>query len=464
MKANIKTRKWKVIVPIVLTLITVGSLYAYYLDLIAYPDGIQQPLGNQIDFVNQDFNSEEDFIFRQPTGTEIIIPGNSLQFENGKKVTGIVTLKFKEYHTAHDIFLSGIPMQFGENREKMFSSGGMFEIRAVKDGKNLRVKKGEEIKVKLANYSSKGKEDFEIFKLESDINWGKGKDFELLENENRKIILETASNFPPLPSNPKGDSSSFVFAFEADKLFKHLKVWKNTNWKLIDYTGKIPVDQALRIDWDDLKIKKISESQFELNLSVKKYHLDGTEVMFESKIVAEPLLSGEKLAHAMKAYEKALELYADDIEKINQEAERAEREAALLSSFRIMSFGIFNCDKLIPSESILATVEMEFDFEQELNPLLNRVTAYLIMEEENGVITYNSSDWNKIPILKSKCSMAFVLPNGNVAYVESSTYLTFQKSSSKHFFNVNTKRMKYKEFLEYIKPKQKRLELDHLST
>ena len=103
---------------------------------------------------------------------------------------------------------------------------------------------------------------------------------------------------------------------------------------------------------------------------------------------------------------------------------------------------------------------MEFDFEKELNPLINRVNAYLILEEDNGVITYNSSDWDKLPILKSTCSMAFVLPDGNVAFVESTTYKTFQNSYSKRYFKVKTKRMKYNDFLDFIKPKQKRLELE----
>jgi hypothetical protein len=459
-----KTKKKKLKIALGLTIglfaIGGGALYAYYLDLIAYPVGIHKPLGHQIDFVNQNFDSESEFIFRQPTGTEIIIPANALEYQDGSTVKGNATLKFREYHTAHDIFLSGIPMQFGENREKMFSSGGMFELRAEKDGKKLKLKKGERIGVKLANYTNSGKEDFEIFELENDKTWGKGSDFELIENEQRKVTLEKAKNSPPPPSNPNGDSTDFIFSFTADKLFKHLQAWKKTEWKLIDYKGEIPVDQALRIDWDDLKIKQLSEKEFELNLTVKKYKRNGEEITYNSKIIAEPLLSGKKLELALKNYEKGLKKYSETIAKINQEAERAAKQAALLSSFEILQFGIYNCDKLINSDQILATVQMEFDFEKELNPLINRVNAFLILEEDNGVITYNSSDWDKLPILKSTCSMAFVLPDGNVAFVESTTYKTFQNSYSKRYFKVKTKRMKYNDFLDFIKPKQKRLELE----
>lgn len=460
MKTITKFNKRKVIIPVLITLVLTGGLYAYYLDLIAYKKGINEPFGHQIDFVRQDFNSEEDYIFRQPTGTEIFIPANSMEFEDGQTVKGKVTLKFREYHTPFDVLLSGIPMQFGAERDKMFSSAGMFEIRGEKNGKPLKLKKGKSIDVKLANYSNKGKADFEIFKLENDRDWGEGKDFDLIENQDRKVILAKAKKQRPLPVNPNGDSTDFIFSFVADKLFKHLQVWKKTQWKLIDYKGTVPVDQALRLDWDNLKITQKTGNTFELKLTVSRYRKNGEEVKYESIIIAEPLLKGKQLELALKKYEKELVKYADEIAAINREAERAQKEAAFLSRFSIMNFGIYNCDKFLNSNDILVHVQMEFDFEAEINPLINRISAYVILEEDNGIVSYNSSDWNEIPIFKTRCSMAFVLPDGFVAYVDNSTYQTFQNQTSKRFFKVETKRMKYKDFLEFIKPKQKRLELD----
>ena len=94
-------------------------------------------------------------------GTRIIIPPLSLVDNSEKTVTDEVTIKYREYHDALDVFLSGIPMDYNSNGEKLtFQTAGMFEIKAEQNGKELKLAEGNKIDIRFASYEGGTAYDF----------------------------------------------------------------------------------------------------------------------------------------------------------------------------------------------------------------------------------------------------------------------------------------------------------------
>ena len=63
--------------------------------------------------------------------SRIEIPVNAFVDSRGNVVEGNVKVDYREYHDFHDIFLSGIPMDFEKG---MLESAGMIEINASQNG------------------------------------------------------------------------------------------------------------------------------------------------------------------------------------------------------------------------------------------------------------------------------------------------------------------------------------------
>jgi len=432
------------------------SAFVYYLYLISYTPGIIYPLGEKIKFSEFTFDAEEGTIVHLLTGTHIQIPGNILIDNEGRSVQGRVTLKFREYHTANDIFLSGIPMQMRDDRNQFMESNGMMEMRIEKNGKPLSVKKGENIEVDLANFNTPT-DGFELFYLNNDEVWDEGKPFQSLNNDRRDSSLAALPPNPSTPINPIPGETDRIFTLAIDsKKSINLKAWENVKFRFLEDIEGLEFNDAVRINWDNTTISRSDKDKnllyFNFNCTLRDNN--GNIIKHFSKILAEPLLSGKKLERAMKQYDEDLKLYEKELAKIEEERTRLENEAALLSRFTVNEFGIFNIDFVSKlDESVL--VELDFDFENEINPLLNQVMLYVILEDKKGVVKLNASDWNKVPASESETSLAAVLPDGTVAFVDADSFKkkVAPESLNKSFaykFYFKTQRIKYENFIERI--------------
>lgn len=454
-KHRIRKRILLTVAPLIFVAV-LGVLY--YLKLIAYPDGIDRPLGEQIVFQTETFDADSGIVFHQPTGTHIVIPAGVLVDKNGQEVTGDVELKFREFQDANEIFLSGIPMQFGEERDQYMSSGGMMELRVEQNGEELELRSGEEVQVELANAMGVKDPDFRLFFLTDDLNWDSGRDFEVVNNDRRDSALAALPEAPARPFNPDPDSSDFIFEIAADyRKMPHLKTWKGVTWKLKDSRGDLTPEQALSVIWSSVDIKEKGD-QFEIKIVSEQPFYNGKIRRFETTLIASPLLDGDELLAAREKFQEDLEKYKVTIAKLEEEESRLMKEAGVLSKFSIFGFGIFNIDK-IETTTILAHAEFTFDFEEEINPLINEIMLYVILEEENGVIKFKSHDWDNAPILSSSCSMAAVLPDGTVAYISSEVFKdTVDPDGDGIPLNgtilFKTIRIDYEEFIEDILPSE----------
>jgi len=83
-----------------------------------------------------------DTIIMNKSQSKIYILANSMIDKDGVEINGKVKIKYREYRDVSDIAFSEIPMTYSENgQDYRFDSGGMFEIRAFQNGKELKLKK-----------------------------------------------------------------------------------------------------------------------------------------------------------------------------------------------------------------------------------------------------------------------------------------------------------------------------------
>jgi hypothetical protein len=450
MKTIIQTQTNKRIVYSTLLAISLSVLaISYYRYLSRYQDGILPPLEKGTPFIYKSFKAEKGVVFHQPTGTHIVIPANALVDENGKKVKGKVTLKFREFQNAREIFLSGIPMQFGEDRNEYFSSAGMMELRVSQNNKPLKLASDKSVAVELASAIDPSS-NYKLFKLEENKNWDNGTTFETVKNTRRDEALAALPARPSRPIDPLDDSTGFIFELISDyKRMPHLNIWKNVKWKFRKSNDELAPQEALRIGWDKIKIEplKDGENTFKLDFSMSKADYSGKIKTITYSMIASPELTGRELAKATKKFEKAMENYAIEFAKIDEEENRLLLESGILNSFKLNDFGIFNID-CIKTTSILAKVNLKFDFEKELNPKINKVMLYLILDEERSVFKFNAFDWDKIPLTDSKCALVAVLPNGKVAYVSQEDFqktIDFANLTNGQTFFFKTVKKEYED-------------------
>ena len=84
-------------------------------------------------------------------GSSIIkVPKDCFVDKNGAPVTGEVELKYREFNTNLDIFLSGIPMKYDSaGVNYTFESNGMFEIRGYQNGELVEVAPEKELEIAM---------------------------------------------------------------------------------------------------------------------------------------------------------------------------------------------------------------------------------------------------------------------------------------------------------------------------
>lgn len=452
MKFSNKKQKRGLILSVSLIVLSIAGIF-YYRYLTAYDPGILPPLGKRIPFVHKKFKAEDGLTLHMPTGTHIVIPSDALVDENGNKVKGNVTARFREFHTPGEILHSGIPMQFGEDRTDFFSSGGMMELRVSQNGKDLKLSEDKEIDVELASAITPDK-DFKLYFLTDDLNWDNGAAFETVPNTRRDSALAALPDPGIKPVDPVPGSDDIIFEITNTAGNKLTRAFKNTKWRLVDIPSGEDKEFAFSVNWTSVKINQPEEpnTPFVLTFSLKAVDYKGKIISRNCTVRATPLLTGEELEAAMEQFKNDLAAFEKEMADIELEKTRLLQEQGLLNRFQMDEFGICNIDKL-KSTGILATVNITFDFEDELQPHINKVMLYMVLEEQNGVLKFNAFEWNALPIADTRFSLVAVLPDGKVAYVPSyKVEKQMEKQGTKKLF-LETERYDYETFDKCMKNK-----------
>ena len=448
MKATLNHKKrWLILSAGTLILTIAGILYYRY--LTAYEPGIQPPLGKRIPFLRRSFKAEEGITLHTSTGTHIVIPKDALVNDKGEAVKGKVTARFREFHTAGEILHSGIPMQFGDDRTDYFSSGGMMELRVSQNGKDVQLAENAQVQVDLASAITPDK-DFKLYYLTDDLTWDNGAAFETVRNTRRDSALAALPDAGVKPIDPIPGDDDIIFEIVGGNNLT--RAFRNTKWRLLEILSGEDPEFAFSVNWTSVKIEQPVDPKepFTIHFSLKAVDYKGKITKRDCTVSASPILTGEQLEAAMDQFNKDLAAYEKELADIEREETRLLQEKGLLNRFQMQEFGICNIDKL-QSAGLLATLNITFDFESEIQPHINRVMLYMVLEDKNGVLKFNAFEWNKLPIADTKFSLVAVLPDGKVAYVPSAVIMKKLESGNVRKLTLTTERYDYDTFDKCMK-------------
>ncbi len=390
----------------------------------------------------QDFtiNTQEESILTLPSGTVITVPANALVDGNGQSVKGEATLRYREYHDAASVILSGIPMSYNSNgREQHFQTAGMFDIAGQQDNKALAIAPESTIRVDLASFEAGT--DYNFFTLEQGTGW-KFVDYvaptpnpqqETLDNEinalSKKVgrtvspyfvfsydgVLDVSYTSNPLSAKNRANSklrrkfNAYQIDSYASRVFKYIKyenttypadmlIWKNLGKRFPSWLRDKPCSVSLTpIEGKTYKVTaEYSGKTFEGKIRILvplKYLFDYSPESWKNNI-----------ATVLKDIGNKEEKYREELEQLRL---RREQQAAVIRSFSIAGFGIYNYDRLQKEPD---AIEVLADFEVENNDAIDWV-LYL-PEDGKTIIKYPKSSWDKVVLLpNNKARFLSILPD-----------------------------------------------------
>ena len=404
----------------------------FFLSLIGFVVGLRhcnnnsakalgiQPLHASVDipYISFDIDASRDTIIYIGTGTSLTFLAGTLVKKNGVPVVGKVQVKVREFHDAVSILRSGIPMRLQSDRNAFLQSSGMLEIRAFQNGEELEVASGKFINTELAAYRSS--KDFQLYFLKDNNNWETRDTFITKPNLRKQSRLRDLFNSRAKKGVERGVNDIVFELYGDEDAAPELKPWTGQKWRIPKEKVTPAVEEAIRINWDSVKVIKLNEGKLIYKLAFWKtmyQSAENPEVTKQFLVEVTPFnekLSKEEIALNMKNRF----LKADTVQKeIADEIARLNKEADLLNAFRINKIGIWNIDRALKISEFIP-VKAKFDFQPSLKKS-QKVRLFCILKPDNSVVDF--PNWQTEPIYLSKdrqMQIVAVLPTGYVAFVE----------------------------------------------
>jgi hypothetical protein len=366
-------------------------------------DGIDVP------FSKYTVDVEKGKTIQTETGTVIIIPKGAFKYADGNPVKGKVDISYREFHDAAAIIASGIPMTNAEG-DKYMETAGMFEINGEQNGQAVAIADDKGIEVKMGSFVAG--ENFDFFYFDKkECNWQtKG----TAKPEPNIAKLTKVKNLPKVPVQPakptKFDEDAFVFDLDINyESFPELRAYHGVVWQY-DGQGKNPKDNqwVFQENWTSVDVKAVQPEFGKYELTLKN-----AKKTFKTDVT--PALKGMDFDKAVASFKKKNEEYQQLKAVRVEEENRLNGEADLLRTFAVSQFGVHNWDiwKNPQRKRCLAS----FDFGQETDKYINKISIFLVTGENRSVVRYYPTDFNKFSFNPNESNFLIaVLPGNKIAY------------------------------------------------
>lgn len=433
----------KIILPIVGLALLCAVVAFFFLnkekektEIIVEKAFINPPIPNLVpEFQEKKFKAEKAIIWNFPNSTRIKIPANALMDKDSNTVKGEVVLKFRDYHHAVDVFLSGIPMSYKDSTglSGNMQTAGMFELRAEANGQELFLKEGKEAKVELASQvSSKGYNSYYL--SEKERTWNYLEPNTAIKNKRkinqRKKVkeLQPGISFPlsrkyfALDYNVlmdvyfKDERKDFNDVLLKQQLKDYGLDWLNSeSLDGVVYNGK--KKPAAMMIW-----KKISKNNIPAWAENGTSHfllIGGNQYNMKIKSENEQDSMDIKVELVMPIgylFKLPPEEWANDYQTAFAKFKKEEKRMKVMSDFtrnlNVNDFGIYNYDIIMDEEEALI-LAATFDFKSTFNENISQPDIYYIPGEGRAVVKYPQNQWKKFPLMPDKKGMLFSLLPGN---------------------------------------------------
>lgn len=372
------------------------------------------------------------------TGTTIIIPKGAFKDADGNPVKGKVDIAYREFHDAAAIIASGIPMTNAEG-DKYMETAGMFEINGSQNGQAVEIADNKDIEVKMGSFVAG--ENFDFFHFDKKAcNWEtKG----TAKPEKNIAKIKKVKDLPKLPKQPakptKFDEDAFVFDLDINyESFPELRAYHGVVWQYDEQSSKNDPkknDWVFQENWTSIDVKAVQPEFGKYKLTLKN---PITNKSFTTNIT--PALKGMDYDEAIAQFKKKNEEYKVLKEARIEEEKRLDGEADLLRSFRVSNFGVFNWD--IWKNPNRQRCVASFDFGQNTNQYINKVSIFLVTGTQRSVVRYHPSEFEKFSFDPNDDNMLIaVLPGNKVAYFSKEDFknvdIALLKSQKTYTFKMN---------------------------
>ena len=412
-------------------------------------EGIRPPFEKfNIPFTEFEISNDSSYEFHLPTGTHLSISPGSFARKNAKPLQGKIQFKVREFHDAMDLLRSGIPMNTGDSANQWLQTAGMIELRAFANGEELQLAEGKELGVELA--AKNPADRYSLYYFDQDKNWQTTGSFVTQENKRKKEklakLIKLRENSFQIQSKRKDLYVDLVADFSEAPYVEPLTAQL---WKIDAKDANDEVVTGLRINWDEVKVKELEgrKGRYLLEFSSSKSQYQDSEIVRNLAVEASPVsrTTGEAVSRA--EMNKQLQVYEKKLKVIENEQLRLQAETDLQNKFRVNKLGIWNIDKLIKMEDY-ALVAASFDFEQEVDPKVNKIRLFSLFENDRAVMEYAPGNWDKVYVLPGrKMKLLALLPGEQIAEVDSAA-LTVALKEKKELYKFSTRRIKASDFFK----------------
>ena len=394
-------------------------------------------------YTNYTIDAAQGGILKHPNGTIIKIPSAALVDAKGNLILGNVEIKYREFHDAVDIFLSGIPMEYKDgNKNKIFQTAGMFDIRAKQGKQEVFLKSGKNAEIKMASYV-KG-DEYQFYSLNEEKRAWQLVGQPKVEPNKEKEALSVSLEEKKPEKFPFNAETHFIFdynafldiqygsVYSAKKIGKekpasaqfksygisYLNIrlynkilFKGKNypasfmvWKTTANSQKMP-KWVKEIKYHTEKIVHVGENTYGILLEERK-----TKRKFYTELEAVM-----PLTHLLRLpAEDWQNKYEEELAKILEEEKKADEMAAVFRTFSFGNFGIHNYDYFMKDDQRI-DIFASFDFQlPEENSIENRAVeaVYLVCGDNRTIVKYNREMWANLPLTKNKGARMFTILPG----------------------------------------------------
>lgn len=408
---------------------------------------VTDPLSN-VQFVNQLVPSFEkinvkpgiysidnrwDTLVVLPSGTTLHVPASIFITLDGQPVTEPVDLHFREFHRPSELLSSGIPMRVKRDAPNQWlQTAGMFEINGTVKNRPVKILPGKSMMVNLISHVNGSYDPWKFDRATENWDLQGARDTSQQENGTPpEVLISEVERLRKLTSSPpakpplKDAEDRVVNVVNIDVSDCPRLIIKKTTLTLL-YAGKNPSQQ--KSDLTFLKAKKWYERKLTPTADSSIYTLTLKDKNREDfTILVTPALEGEEAERAKALYrQKVIEFESNKI-LLAEKEKLVRQQADFKRSLAIRSFGIYNFDK------ILATNSIEFQATFNLGTLpeevLKEVVVYLVTGDQRTVIAYPYNQWNYFRFDPAASNyLIAVLPDMKIAYFSPSDFKVQRKN------------------------------------
>lgn len=431
-------------------------------------------------------NTKTDSITLANGGT-IYIPAGSITDSAGNPLTTPVTLKYREFHDAASILISGIPMKYpddatGKNRE--FESAGMFDLRAASEGKPVFINKEKPITVKMASYKE-GKEFNFFYMNEKTGSWMFCGDAPPVSNPKKKTLRDKLAKLTNSLKTPFDkdcialDNLSMLdvyFREDYNKIYPYrnktktefperIKQYgiKTTNIIVHDWiTYKGMSFHPGMLAWKNLEKKNIPEwTKGKAGKLIQQADKSYLLTVSDKKEKKEFSMKVKPLMLLKNLFAFAPEHWNTSREELTRQI--AEVEATLqftadvFRTFEVNNFGVHNWDCFKNQEERF-TVNAAFEFDSKHSALNETDMVYFISKQTNSVVKLYKHQWNNMILFKdTSACLAAILPGNTIALYSREKYAKLdveefrrQQNMAVNFKMVNSQKVSSGEDIKKV--------------